>query len=319
MTVSEVKISVIVAIYNSERTLRHCLDSLRDQTLRNIEIILVDDGSTDDSAQICDDYASLDSRFRVIHKQNGGVSSARQCGIDHARGKYVIHADPDDWVELTMLEELYAKAEETTADMVICDYFYNDEKQQIYCRQCPSALDHITVMKDMFKHLHGSCWNKLIKRDIYCKYNVKFPQNINCSEDLIFNVRLVANPIHISYLPKAYYHYMHEINSNLLTKKYIYGEESYRLDQQITTILAQDIPDNIYKKYICPLWNYQVMCKAFKNRTFTSSQFCSHFFLSILCIFKNPIYPKLKCFLLLSCLGFYGLAYQLYRFLQRNK
>lgn len=311
-----IKISVIVTVYNSEKQINRCLNSLQNQSLHEIEIILVDDGSTDNSKQICDTFASSDQRFIVIHKPNGGVSSARQCGIEHAHGIYTIHVDPDDWVEPNMLMELYTKAELSKADMVICDYFYNDERQQIYCKQCPSALDHITVMKEMFIHLHGSCWNKLIRRDCYEKHNIKFPLEVNCSEDLIFNVRLLIRPIRISYLPKAYYHYMHETTSNLLTKKYIYGKQSYETDQLISTILSNDIPYDIYK-YIYPLREYQVMCKAFKNKIFSSLQFCLHFFPLISCIFKNPAYPKLKCFLILACLGFYNPSYKLYRFLQK--
>lgn len=313
----EVTVSVIVTIYNSEKTLLRCLNSLRVQTLHSIEVILVDDGSTDRSAQICDDYGLLDSRFIVIHKANGGVSTARQCGIDHAQGKYTIHVDPDDWVEVTMLEDLYTQAEEANADMVICDYFYNDGKRQIYCKQRPLALDHITVMKELFMHLHGSCCNKLIKRDCYRKYNIKFPLGINCSEDLIFNVRLLVHPIHIVYYPQAYYHYMHDANSNVLTKKYVYGKDSYELDQKITDLLSHDVPSGVYKQYIYPLWMYQIMCKAFKNRTFSSGQFLVHFLPSIKSIFLNPIYPKLKFFLFFSCLGFYKPSYLLYRFLQR--
>lgn len=313
----EVTVSVIVTIYNSEKTLRRCLDSLRNQTLRDFEVILVDDGSTDRSAQICDDYVSLDSRFCVIHKLNGGVSSARQCGLDHVQGKYVIHVDPDDWVELTMLEELYKKAEKANADMVICDYFYNDEQQQIYCKQCPSALDHVTVLKAIFRTLHGSCWNKLVKREIINKYHIEFPPEIKCSEDLVFNARLLLYPICISYLPKAFYHYMHEEKSSSLTNIYLFGKKSYELDQQLIRLLSREIPDQIFKKDIFPIMEYQAMCKAFKNQIFSSYQFLIRFFPSIKYIFLNSIYPKLKLFLICSCLGFYRPSYNIYKFLQR--
>ena len=114
-------ISIIVAVYKAESCLRRCVDSLLAQTFQDYEILLVDDGSPDRSGEICDEYARKDNRVRVFHKENGGVASARQCGMNNARGEYVIHADPDDWVEPNMLEELYGKAKEENADMIICD------------------------------------------------------------------------------------------------------------------------------------------------------------------------------------------------------
>ena len=112
-------ISIIVAVYKAESCLRRCVDSLLAQTFQDYEILLVDDGSPDRSGEICDEYARKDNRVRVFHKENGGVASARQCGMNNARGEYVIHADPDDWVEPNMLEELYGKAKEENADIVV--------------------------------------------------------------------------------------------------------------------------------------------------------------------------------------------------------
>ena len=106
------KISIIVPVYKAETYLSRCLDSIINQTFKNFEVLLIDDGSPDCSGEICDKYAAMDTRIRVLHKENGGVSSARQMGLDNAKGEYTIHADPDDWVEPNMLEELYKKAKE---------------------------------------------------------------------------------------------------------------------------------------------------------------------------------------------------------------
>ena len=116
------KVSVIVAVYNVAPFLDRCFTSLKAQTLKDFEVIVVDDGSTDVSGQICDTYAREDNRFKVFHKANGGVASTREFGVAKASGLYMIHADPDDRVESTMLEELYDKAVEENADVVICDY-----------------------------------------------------------------------------------------------------------------------------------------------------------------------------------------------------
>ena len=128
-------VSVIVPVYKAEAYLHKCVDSLLAQTMTDFEVLLIDDGSPDRSGAICDEYAAKDSRIRVFHKENGGVASARQVGIENVRGEYTIHADPDDWVEPTMLEELYAKAKEDDADMVICDYYINIKSRQKYHSQ----------------------------------------------------------------------------------------------------------------------------------------------------------------------------------------
>ena len=115
----EYAISVIVPIYKAENYLPKCIESILSQTFHNFQLILVDDGSPDLSGEICDRYAQLDTRIEVIHKQNGGVMSARKCGILSAQGIYSIQIDPDDWVEVTLLEDLYQQAIHEDADMVI--------------------------------------------------------------------------------------------------------------------------------------------------------------------------------------------------------
>ena len=115
------KISIAVPVYNVEKYISKCIESLLSQTQKDIEIILVDDGSTDNSGLICDDYAQKDKRIRVIHKQNGGLGAARQSGLEVASGDYFCVCDADDWVEPAMYEELCKKAIETGADIVMCD------------------------------------------------------------------------------------------------------------------------------------------------------------------------------------------------------
>lgn len=117
------KVSVIVPVYKAEGYLHRCVDSILAQTFIDWELLLIDDGSPDRSGEICDEYAQKDSRVRVIHKENGGVSSARQRGLDESVGEYTIHADPDDWVEPTMLAEMYQKAKHEDADIVMTDFF----------------------------------------------------------------------------------------------------------------------------------------------------------------------------------------------------
>ncbi|SHN02691.1 Glycosyltransferase involved in cell wall bisynthesis [Fibrobacter sp. UWR3] len=212
------KISVIVAVYCAEKSLCKCLDSLDNQTFKDYEVILVDDGSVDSSGLICDNYAHKHSNVVVVHKKNGGVSSARQCGMENASGEYVIHIDPDDWVEPNMLEEMYASAVLNSSDMVICDFIFHYQSKLICKPQKPKSLNHRDVMREFFFDLHGSCCNKLIKRECFVSNNLLFPTNLVVWEDLFVCVCLTFNPIRISYVPKAFYHYICYSNDNSLVK-----------------------------------------------------------------------------------------------------
>ena len=217
------KVSVIVPVYKAEKYLRKCVDSILAQTFRDFEVLLVDDGSPDGSGAICDEYARKDPRVRVFHKENGGVSSARQCGLDNACGEYTIHADPDDWVEPNMLEELYAKAKAEDADMVICDYYEElSPTRQRLCCQKPDTLNSQDVMRQLFfQRLHGSLCNKLVRRACYKTFDVKFPpqgMHVIRWEDLFICCDLLRHGIRISYVAKAYYHYDLYSNSNSIVR-----------------------------------------------------------------------------------------------------
>ena len=211
------KISVIVPVYKAESYLHRCVDSILAQTFTDFEVLLIDDGSPDKSGVICDEYAKKDSRVHVFHKENGGVSSARQCGIDNAQGEYTIHADPDDWVEPNMLEELYCKAKEADADMVICDFLIEKNEQKILLKQRPSGYEKETLLNDILsKRLHGSCCNKLVKRS--CYNLVTFPHNLNCNEDTFVIMHMINNGTKVVYLNRAYYHYCMDTNPTSIIK-----------------------------------------------------------------------------------------------------
>lgn len=211
-------VSIICPVYQAEAYLRRCVDSILAQRFTDFELLLVDDGSRDTSGAICDEYAQKDSRVRVLHKENGGVCSARNRGIDEAQGEYTIHADPDDWVEPDFLEELYRAAKASDADMVLCDFFQNVGNEQYYIKQEPSGLDHQTLLNDLFNGLHGSCWNKLVRRASYQERNLRFPENLTIWEDLYFNATLCMEEIKIAYVAKALYHYDFSINANSLVR-----------------------------------------------------------------------------------------------------
>ena len=217
-----ISVSVIVPVYNAERYLERCVNSIFAQTFKDYELILVDDGSTDGSGKMCDDYAQSNPQVCVIHQANQGVSAARQKGLDAANGQYVIFADPDDWVEPTMLKELFEVAINNDADVVICDFWINSSEvtgDRKY--QNPRALSSDSLLRQLIsRELHGFTWNKLYRSSCLRKYHVTFPQGINYCEDLWFNCKLFFNQdVKVAYLKKAFYHYDYYSNSSGLSRK----------------------------------------------------------------------------------------------------
>ena len=213
----EYAISIIVPIYKAENYLHKCICGILHQTFTDFQLILVDDGSPDKSGDICEEYAAMDSRIEVIHKENGGLTSARKCGIKYAKGRFSIQIDPDDWVEPSLLEELYQKAVKYDADMIICDFWEHCDGKDIYSKQEPKSLVHIDVMKEMFSTLKGTMWNKLIKTSCYKQYNIQFYEDLVLIEDLFLMFQLLLHPLKVVYVPKALYHYERDTNPNSLT------------------------------------------------------------------------------------------------------
>lgn len=243
------KISIICPVYKAEKYLHKCIESIIAQTLTDWELILVDDGSPDSSGELCDKYAIQDSRIRTIHKQNEGVSVARQTGLDAAHGEYVIHVDSDDWVEPTMLEELYTKAISENADIVICDYFNNIGPKQTVCNQRPSSLEPKQILQELFQQLHGSCCNKLARRACYKQYGIQFPCGINYCEDLLTWVQFLSHEeVKVAYLNKAFYHYCD--NPESITRSYQRSQYETRCKfvHLLEKVLPSDLKSTIVNK-----------------------------------------------------------------------
>lgn len=235
------EISVIVPVYNAEAYIHRCINSLLAQTFDDFEVILVDDGSLDGSGAICDDYARKNSRVRVFHKENGGVASARQLGVDKARGEYTIHTDPDDWVEPTMLDELYYRAKTETADMVICDFLVEEKEGSIYRVQQPTNNSADVVLEELLLYrLHGSLCNKLIRRECYTLYNIAFVKGLNYCEDYLVCVKLLQKGIKVAYLNKAFYHYDQIVNSGSITRNF--STALFELRKMFISRLEEVIP-----------------------------------------------------------------------------
>ena len=298
-------ISVIVPIYNSEHTLRKCVDSLLAQTFNSFEVLLINDGSTDDSGKICDEYQLKDSRIRVFHQLNGGVSSARQLGIDNAHGKYSIHADPDDWVEPNMLADLYQKTMSESADMVICDFYINDYRKEEYCKQKPSVMDNEVILKEMFTRLHGSTWNKFIKNELYSRYKIYFPQEITFCEDLFIVASLLLKPIKVSYLSQAYYHYVRDKQHNSLSLRY--SEKALEQDLYLTKVFHDLLKNTSVQALACKRFAISTAYRAFLGgeKFISSGQYKSLFYKDKSYILCSDLPFLHKILVIFACLGFY--------------
>lgn len=263
MTMKQQIVSIIVPVYQAEKYINRCLDSIQAQTFKDFEVILIDDGSQDNSGYICDCYAKKDSRFHVIHKKNEGVSIARQTGFDAAQGEYIIHADPDDWVEPDWIEKLYEKIEEEKADMVICDFerIYADRK--VHYDQKPTSFEKADLLKDLLNEkLWGPCWNKLIRRDRFTKYGIRFNPEMNLWEDLYVICSLVVRGIKVAYVPLALYHYDSAINENSIV---MHRNDShirscmFFIDDFSSILSSKDYDDGWYHlKYKIKKWIFLV-------------------------------------------------------------
>lgn len=204
------KVSVSVPVYNAEKYLKQCLDSLILQTLQELEIVIVNDGSTDSSEAICREYAEKDSRIKLINKENGGLASARQAALEVATGDYFCACDADDWAEPSMYEKLYSLAIDTDADVVMCDYYMEydngDTKISSYGKEIP-ALNKTIIDDALNGCFPCSVWNKLYKREVFEKYNISWESGINMGEDFLINLKILRRPVKYVYLPEALYHY----------------------------------------------------------------------------------------------------------------
>lgn len=225
---SSIKFTIIVPIYNAEVTLKRCIDSILIQTYKDFELILVDDGSKDKSSEICDEYKAKDARVKVIHKQNGGVSSARNAGILVARGEYLVFVDADDYIDSDYLKNF----SQSSADIIACGYriFGKDQKQDVPEEQTIfkgiNAQNYLTYNID--KSYFRAPWAKAFKRVLFSDYNIRFNCKIRFGEDTELNFRIIkyAQSLEtLSYVGYYYYYGDPFLKWTLRPKEYAYAIE----------------------------------------------------------------------------------------------
>lgn len=265
-------ISIIVPVYNTEKYLRRCVDSIIAQTFTDWECLLIDDGSTDESPNICDEYAIKDSRIKVFHKENGGIASVRQLGIEYALGIYSIQIDSDDWVECQMLEIMYCHAKKNNADIIVADYFVeeNSRDRRVYNGNAEGKANAQDVCKEIISsRLMGALWNKFFRHELFSKIDLRFIDNINYCEDVLILVQLLQNPINIFFIHEAFYHYNKD-NPKSITMNY--NEKTFSMRLKYLYKLMEIVDNSYYRKDIQDA-EYAIKMEALYHNTFPVTDF----------------------------------------------
>ena len=233
-------ISVIVPVYNVERYIRQCVESILEQTYADLEIILVDDGSTDGSGSICDEYKLKDNRVVVIHKCNGGLSEARNAGLDIARGEYIGFVDSDDYIEPDMYEVLYKNCERYAADLAAARFVkFNTQGEvrknfteniEVFSRE---EMLRLFIVGDRRYEITMSVWDRLYKRELIS--DLRFPVG-KCYEDIVFSTKVIEKSKINVYIDRALYHYR-------LREDSISGEDFNDYNRAPLRIITDLIPE----------------------------------------------------------------------------
>lgn len=217
-------VSIIVPVYNAERTIRRCIESILNQEYTDFELLLVDDGSVDASGAICDEYAVRDSRVQVFHKANSGVSSSRNLALDRARGQFLQFLDSDDWITPDATRSLVRAMEDGPCDMVISD-FYRVVGERV-CQKGDIDEDGIMTREEFAAHMmeapadfyYGVLWNKLYRRDIIIRHNLRMDESLSWCEDLLFNMSYYKHIASAYVLRTPVYYYVRSMTSLSMQK-----------------------------------------------------------------------------------------------------
>ncbi len=263
------QVSVVIPVYNIERHLRKCLDSVVGQTLKNLEIICVDDGSTDESPRILAEYAARDSRVRVITQENGGPGAARNTGMEQADGEYLIFLDSDDWVEPNFLEKMVTLAVKTGADVTICRAVEFDTETG---RELPSewtlkiqylpgkSFGPRDIAEHIFQFTYGWPWDKLCRTEFVRKAGLQYPEFPN-SEDLVFVFQSLALADRLTVLSDVLIHHRVNRGGSVSNSRHIAPEIPYmaavRLKEELTRRNCYDTYERSYLNWAMEflIWN----------------------------------------------------------------
>lgn len=254
------KVSVIIPVYNVEQYLERCLDSVVNQTLKDIEIIIVNDGSTDSSLKICDKYALQDQRIKIITRKNGGLAAARNTGLEHATGEYIGFVDSDDWIDSDYYEKLYNTAKKYNSDIAYADFIRKGKRK--HKRRMKFETEMVsTEIHDKIKNCKnltlGCVWNKIYRKELVFNNNLKFPEG-RLFEDGIFSMQSIYYANSVVSVPNTFYYYF--VNPTSIVKS---AKTQKKIDDVI--ICQHDILNFIQEKNI-NLQQEQFLTVSYKLR-----------------------------------------------------
>lgn len=268
------KVSVIVPVYGVELFISQCIESLITQTYKKIEIILVDDGSKDRSSDICKIYAAKDNRIIVYHKQNGGLTSARNYGLERATGEWIMYVDGDDWIEPHTIELLLNEANRTNADIVFSDFWFDYPCKRTASNFYDWNKQGIDGLNEYIATPWTCLWGNLQKKRLYDNHNLRSPLGINYCEDFHLIVRLCFFADKIAKISKPLYHYRQQESSIMhnLSKK-TEADEQWVYTDTIEFFKAHGVYDD-FKKSMG--WRSLKASQELMLDTKTFNEFCTY-------------------------------------------
>lgn len=257
-------VSIVIPIYNAEKYVAECIESILKQTYNFYELILVIDGSLDKSGEICKLYKDRDSRVRIIEKENGGVSSARNTGIEYARGEYLLFVDADDYIKPSMIQKMIDSAIKNDSDIVFCGFevngsnlVLNDTESLSILKECKTKEPVIQAIISTSKHrIYGYIWRNLFRRRLLAEKKIIFPQNIKISEDFMFLLNAVDTASKVSIVDEELYVY--RINGISTTAKYMptLHSDMSRINKWMLEEICTKYPDTIPGYHCCAANTY---------------------------------------------------------------
>lgn len=299
MLLDEKLISVIIPIYRVEEYLVRCIESVRNQTYKNLEIILVDDGSDDECPAICDRYAKEDSRIKVIHKKNGGLVSARRAAMPETTGEYIGYVDSDDYIDAGMFEHMYEKLIENQADIVVTSHYeeYPEYTRKENLNINPGLYEGHALEEGVYSRIlydpmldrwpfAANCWNKLFKREIIYKRQMDVDEMITDGEDHAFVFPAMLDAKRIYFSDEAFYHHIIRTSSVSLNIKPMIFKHYAHLHTFLYATLSQN---EYWEMYLEKQFPYHMKCFIFK---YIKSLFGDELFgLGSDCYVKPYIFP----------------------------
>lgn len=247
-------ISIIVPVYNAEKYIHRCINSISSQTYTNYELILVDDGSSDNSAAICDTYAKNNDKIKVIHQKNSGPGPSRNNGIEHATGDYILFVDSDDYIHNCTLKTLVECAQENNhPDVILFDYIMGNEKHSIKRNTLPKVGNGFVDTKNAILNSAGSTWCKMYKTTIITENSITFPALLR-KEDFVFNKAALSYCKTVFYIKEHMYFYYNNTNSIVHTTSF--SEKNQRA--AFNSLLDQIAPQYIELVNTLKINNYLI-------------------------------------------------------------